>query len=284
MDSFGSLILVLLESVVRGQVYYTPLAAPFDQASVPTLFGFLPMLRDILVREQIQIVHAHQATSQLTHEALFHARALQLRTAYTDHSLFGFGDLASINVNKVLRFTLAGVDRCVCVSHTCRENLVLRACVDPARVVTLPNAVDRLNFNPDFSKRPGTDDEVVHVVVMSRMVYRKGIDLLVGVIPLVCARFPQVRRTWGCCESTHPEEPFAFIAGFLRCPAMNAIFQNFAVLLFPTRSSSSSVAMAAKWCYCMKLGKGIDFMIVWSCWATFRMRGSEILCCVAISS
>ncbi len=92
----------------------------------------------------------------------------------------------------MLQFTLAGVDRCVCVSHTCRENLVLRACVDPARCVALPNAVDRTRFRPDFSQRPGADDEVVHVVVMSRMVYRKGIDLLVGVLPIVCARWPQV--------------------------------------------------------------------------------------------
>jgi phosphatidylinositol glycan class A protein len=85
------------------KVYYSPLAAPLDQASLPTLFGFLPMLRDVLVRERIDIVHGHQATSQLTHEALFHARALGLRTVYTDHSVFGFGDLASIAVNKVRR-------------------------------------------------------------------------------------------------------------------------------------------------------------------------------------
>ena len=175
------------------KVYYTPLAAPFDQASVPTLFGFLPMFREILIREQIQLVHGHQATSQLTHESLFHARALGLPTVYTDHSLFGFSDMASINVNKVLRFTLANVEKCICVSNTCRENLVLRASVDPARVLTLPNAVDSSNFKPNFSQRPGVDSETVNIVVMSRMVYRKGIDLLVGVLPLICARFPQVK-------------------------------------------------------------------------------------------
>ena len=33
---------------------------------------------------------------------------------------------------------------------------------------------------------------VVTVVVVSRLVYRKGMDLLAGIIPIVCARHPDV--------------------------------------------------------------------------------------------
>ena len=36
--------------------------------------------------------------------------------------------------------TLSDVDHVICVSNTCRENLVLRACLHPAMVSTIPNA------------------------------------------------------------------------------------------------------------------------------------------------
>lgn len=41
-----------------------------------------------------------------------------LRTVFTDHSLFGFADAASILTNKLLKFTLSDVDHVICVSHT----------------------------------------------------------------------------------------------------------------------------------------------------------------------
>lgn len=41
-----------------------------------------------------------------------------LRTCFTDHSLFGFADAASILTNKLLKFTLSDVDHVICVSHT----------------------------------------------------------------------------------------------------------------------------------------------------------------------
>jgi phosphatidylinositol glycan class A protein len=41
-----------------------------------------------------------------------------LRTAMTDHSLFGFEDMGSILTNKLLKFTLSDCDHCICVSHT----------------------------------------------------------------------------------------------------------------------------------------------------------------------
>lgn len=41
-----------------------------------------------------------------------------LRTVFTNHSLFGFSDAASIMANKLLKFSLSDVDHVVCVSHT----------------------------------------------------------------------------------------------------------------------------------------------------------------------
>jgi phosphatidylinositol glycan class A protein len=34
---------------------------------------------------------------------------------------------------------------------------------------------------------------LVTIVVISRLVYRKGMDLLVAIIPKICARHPDVR-------------------------------------------------------------------------------------------
>ena len=50
-------------------------------------------------------------------------------------------------------------------------------------------AVDASQFKPDVSRRrPGR----LTVVALSRLVYRKGIDLLVVIIPEMCYRHPQV--------------------------------------------------------------------------------------------
>ncbi|GMF57849.1 unnamed protein product [Phytophthora fragariaefolia] len=129
------------------------------------------------------------------HECLLQAKALGLgvKTVYTDHSLFGFADAASVHLNKVVKFSLSTVDAAVAVSHTCRENLVLRAALPPDRVATIPNAVDATKFSPPARAEPPGPDDPVTVVIISRLVYRKGIDLVARAIPLVCAKDPRVR-------------------------------------------------------------------------------------------
>jgi len=58
------------------KAYYMPVLAIADQASMPTYFSFLPLFRKILVRERIDIVHGHSATSVLMHECLLQAKAM----------------------------------------------------------------------------------------------------------------------------------------------------------------------------------------------------------------
>lgn len=180
------------------KVYYAPLAVMVDRVTLPTFVCFFPLLRQILIRERIEIVHCHQTTSQISHECILHSHTMGLRAVFTDHSLFGFADTASINVNKVLEFTLAGVDHAIAVSNTCRENLVLRAALPPTMISVIPNAIDANQFTPK-SKTADKDMTIaldpskrVNIVVVSRLVYRKGIDLLVRVIPKVCESFPNV--------------------------------------------------------------------------------------------
>ena len=184
------------------KVYYMPLPfiediIPFlrnstDQLSMPTFQAWLPLFRNILIREDINIVHAHQCVSALTHASLMHAQSMGYHTVYTDHSLFGLNDFAGIHLNKILKFTLTAVDYSICVSHTCRENLVLRASLDPKRVAVIPNAVDTNKFVPDMRVRNRIGSNTINIVVISRLVYRKGIDLLVDIIPKVCEQDSRV--------------------------------------------------------------------------------------------
>lgn len=172
------------------KVYYCPILPMVDEDSLPAFTASYPLMRHILIREGIDIVHSHQATSTLANEALVYASELGLKSVYTDHSLFGFDDIASLILNRVLKITLSTADAIICVSHTCRDNLIVRAAIDPSVVHAIPNAVDPSKFTPDPTKRP--NDGRIKVVVISRLVYRKGVDLLVGIVPQICNKFSNV--------------------------------------------------------------------------------------------
>jgi len=109
---------------------------------------------------------------------------------FTDHSLFGFADAASIHINKVMKWHLANADAAICVSHCNRDNLTLRSAMSPSKIFVIPNSVDTLKFTPDPSlRRPkGT----INIVFIARLTFRKGVDLLVDVIPEVLRKHPNV--------------------------------------------------------------------------------------------
>uniref|UniRef100_A0A0R0E7P7 phosphatidylinositol N-acetylglucosaminyltransferase n=1 Tax=Glycine max TaxID=3847 RepID=A0A0R0E7P7_SOYBN len=172
------------------KVYYIPWSPFVMQNTLPTFYGLLPIIRTILIRERITVVHGHQAFSTFCHEALMHARTMGYKVVFTDHSLYGFADVGSIHMNKVLQFTLADVSQAICVSHTSKENTVLRSGLPPEKVFVVPNAVDTAIFKPAVDRPSGSE---IVIVVISRLVYRKGVDLLVEVIPEVCRLHPNVR-------------------------------------------------------------------------------------------
>jgi len=71
-----------------------------------------------------------------------------------------------------------------------KENTTLRANVEnPMKVSVIPSAIDSSMFTPDTNAAP--KDRIV-IVVVSRLVYRKGTDLLVGIIAQICNKYPQV--------------------------------------------------------------------------------------------
>ncbi|KAJ1678395.1 Phosphatidylinositol N-acetylglucosaminyltransferase GPI3 subunit, partial [Spiromyces aspiralis] len=105
------------------KVYYIPAPIVYNNASLPTFFSTFHILRQIFIRERIDIVHGHQG--------ILHARTMGIKAVFTDHSLFGFADASSILTNKLLKFVLSDVSHVICVSHTSKENTVLRAALDP---------------------------------------------------------------------------------------------------------------------------------------------------------
>ncbi|XP_017077488.1 phosphatidylinositol N-acetylglucosaminyltransferase subunit A [Drosophila eugracilis] len=163
------------------KVYYLPIKVCYNQCILPTAVCNVPMLRAVLLRERVEVVHGHSAFSALAHEALLVGSLLGLKTVFTDHSLFGFADLSAALTNNLLEVNLGMVNHAICVSHIGKENTVLRARVAKHRVSVIPNAVDTALFTPDPQQRPSND--LINIVVASRLVYRKGIDLLAGIIP-----------------------------------------------------------------------------------------------------
>ncbi|TFK41447.1 glycosyltransferase family 4 protein [Crucibulum laeve] len=187
------------------KVYYLPFLPIASSATLPNFFTSLPYLRTILLREHIHLINAHASLSAIGHEGILHSHLMGIRTVFTDHSLFGFDDAASILTNKLMVGTLKNVDAVICVSHTGRENTVLRGELfekdeeDPSRVIVrdsiyvIPNALVAEQFTPC----PLQPSETITIVVLSRLVYRKGIDLLVATAPRICALFPEVKFVVG---------------------------------------------------------------------------------------
>ncbi|KAJ7753738.1 transferase [Mycena metata] len=183
------------------KVYYIPFVPIASSATLPEFLTFLPYLRTILIREHIHLIHSHASLSSLGHEGILHSHLLGVRSVFTDHSLFGFDDAASILTNKLMAGSLKNVDAVICVSHTGRENTVLRgelfekSDTDPDglsvrdSVYVIPNALVPERFQPS----PLPPSEIITIIVLGRLVYRKGIDLLVATVPRICQKFPNVR-------------------------------------------------------------------------------------------
>lgn len=128
-------------------------------------------------------MHSHSGTSYLGNEILLHAQLMGLKTIYTDHSLFSLNEGSSYHVNKILKFILSDIDHAISVSHVSKENLSLRASLNPENISVIPNALDCNKFKPDPSLRFPTN--TINIVIITRMTYRKGVDLLIEIIPKI---------------------------------------------------------------------------------------------------
>jgi phosphatidylinositol glycan class A protein len=175
------------------KVYYLPLFPFHRQTTMPTVFSAFPLLRQVFIREQIDIVHGHASLSSMANEAVLHANVMGLKTVLTDHSLYGFADTWSTWGNKILKNSAVATDRIICVSHTCKENIVLRGDLDPLLVSVIPNAVVSEDFTPREAGETLKRNKEITIVVISRLFPNKGADLLNRLVPIVCEMNPLVK-------------------------------------------------------------------------------------------
>ncbi|KAF8805543.1 PIGA-domain-containing protein [Phlegmacium glaucopus] len=151
-----------------GILYYIPFLPIASSATLPNFLTSLPYLRTILLREHIHLIHAHASLSSIGHEAILHSHLMGIRTVFTDHSLFGFDDAASILTNKLMVGTLKNVDAVICVSHTGCQ-LFRRSEDDPntlevrRNLYVIPNVLVAEKFKPCV--QPSTD--TITIVVLS---------------------------------------------------------------------------------------------------------------------
>ena len=183
------------------KVYFTPLITLYDDSSLPILFGAFKIIREICYIEDIDIIHCHQSSSPLSLEGIFHSKMLGKNVVFTDHSLYGFTHLYEVSINKVIRVFFVDVDEVISVSNIAVENLILRGLINPKIAHTIPNGIDNTKFRPPSEKEmkelkkqniKDGKEEIITIVSVSRMAYRKGTDLLIEVIPEICKQLPNV--------------------------------------------------------------------------------------------
>lgn len=165
-------------------VYYLDIPVLITNTTIPTLFTNYVIFREIFERHSVQVVHGHQSLSNLCMEGLYHASNLNIKTVLTDHSVFEIAKLERVLVNGLSSFICKNVDFAICVSEVSRENTHLRTKIPLDRIVVIPNGIVPERFYPkQNSYIPG---DRIKLIIMSRLTFRKGIDLLVDALPLIC--------------------------------------------------------------------------------------------------
>mmetsp|Transcript_971 Transcript_971/g.1735 ORF Transcript_971/g.1735 Transcript_971/m.1735 type:complete len:408 (+) Transcript_971:591-1814(+) len=171
------------------KMYHLPLL-PVVKGDVAffALLNIIPLIRQILIREHVDLCHGHFSTSITMGMCLTVANSMGLKTVATEHTHFTYSELGCINMNKMCKWYLKDIDAAICVSHACKDNFTLRAKVNPFNCFTIPNAVDTNKFSPNPGLRYPLNK--INIVCISRLTMRKGIDFLVDIIPEVLAVHP----------------------------------------------------------------------------------------------
>ncbi|KAL6944914.1 hypothetical protein ACO0QE_002356 [Hanseniaspora vineae] len=178
------------------KVYYIPYLVLYRNTTFPTIFTSLPIMRNIFIRESIDIVHSHGSVSTFAHECLFHAGIMDIPSIFTDHSLYGFDNIGVILVNKLLRFSCTLTNRMIAVSNTTKENMCVRTGFDPQKVVVIPNAVVPEDFQPNVdlvARNVAKAKKFITIVVIQRLFSNKGSELLTHMIPKICQADDKVK-------------------------------------------------------------------------------------------
>lgn len=164
------------------RVYYLDLPLIACNTAFPTLFGSYLLYKKIFDLHRIEIVHGHQSMSTMCMEAIYHANHLNIKTVLTDHSVFEFGKFERIVCDALSVLVCKNLDRGICVSNIARINTERRTGIPLDSIEVIPNGIDPRYFYPKEKRR----SRKIRVLFCARLVFRKGIDLLVSALPLIC--------------------------------------------------------------------------------------------------
>lgn len=163
------------------KVYYLPISIMVGVCSWPSFFSNFFQLQRVFYMEEIEIIHGHQSVSPLAYEAMLIGQIFNIKTVFTDHSLFVTNNLENIIVNRISKFVLSNVNRIICVSYELKTNLLERTEINHKKIHVIPNGVSK-----KFKYLKKSKSDFIKIVVCCRLVYRKGVDLLLKAIPLIC--------------------------------------------------------------------------------------------------
>ena len=161
-------------------------------ARVTTGHGLRRRIRNILRREQIDLVHVHGGLNPvLGLVAPDAAGDLDIPVVATFHSWFHQSALCRI-FRRPLQKRL---DRHAAVIAVSQPVVEAHARYFEADWRIIPNGVDTSFFRPDGSDRPSTSDTEPELLFLGRLDPRNGLDTVLSAMPAVLEQFPEVRLT-----------------------------------------------------------------------------------------
>lgn len=118
---------------------------------------------------------------------------MNLPFVLTEHSLFDMHSITSTLINSLYKGLYQGMlEKSICVSNTVRENVILRTNVSVNKTIVIPNAIDASFFKENEKSILMKDPKKVRIIVLSRITYRKGMDLLIEILPAICLKHKHV--------------------------------------------------------------------------------------------
>lgn len=153
-----------------------------------TLFNLLmngKIFKDLFIKYNINLVHGHQSSSPLALEGIFHAQCLNIKTVFTEHSLFPIYPPLNILINNLISPIIRNVDLKIAVSKACQINLSKRLNITKDKILVIRNSVDFELFNPFYRNIEKENYNLINLIVITRLEERKGVCILIKLIDLI---------------------------------------------------------------------------------------------------
>lgn len=135
---------------------------------------FMGIVRFIMISEEIQILHWHQAASMLGYMTDLLGQSLGIRTILTNHSLTELENPIQIMLTGLHKATFSSghLSHHISVSHAVREVEIIRCNLPVHLTSVIPNAIDPYEYSPDPSLRNPVG--TINIIYFCRLTYRKG--------------------------------------------------------------------------------------------------------------